>query len=132
MILKVTYKLTVSFLTFVLLANNINNVVIITDFVINQDFIAKTLCIQKEEQKGCNGKCQLRKELVENNIEANSDAPVPSTNRTRLDVFVISEINLNTNLLDIDYKSKRFSIDLRPFKPISKFYDIETPPPYLS
>ena len=58
-------KTTALFLAFVLLANNINTIVIITDFIINQDIIAKTLCIQKEEQKGCLGKCQLRKELNE-------------------------------------------------------------------
>ena len=44
---------------FILFAHNINTLVIIGDFLANQDIIAKTLCIQKEEQKGCNGKCQL-------------------------------------------------------------------------
>jgi hypothetical protein len=131
MILKVIYKATALFLTFVLLANNINNVVIVTDFVMNQDFIAKTLCIQKEEQKGCNGKCQLRKELVENNIDANSDTPAPNTNETRLDVFVISEISSDTDLSDIKFYSKHDNTDLRLFQPISKFYDIDTPPPNL-
>jgi hypothetical protein len=131
MILKVINKATAVFLTFVLLANNINNMVIVTDFVINQDFIAKTLCIQKEEQKGCNGKCQLRKELAENNLDANSDAPAPNTNETRLDVFVISEISLSTNFSDIKFYSKHDNTDLRLLQPISKFYDIDTPPPNL-
>ncbi|MCA0132945.1 hypothetical protein [Winogradskyella alexanderae] len=132
MILKVIHKITALFLTFVLLANSINNVVIVTDFVINQDFIAKTLCIQKEEQKGCNGKCQLRKELVQNNTDGNSDAPSQNSNRTRLDVFVISEINLNTDLSNINLQSQHFNSDLRLFQPISKFYDLDTPPPILS
>ena len=63
MIVQLINKTTALFLAFVLLANNINTIVIITDFIINQDIIARTLCIQKKEQKGCLGKCQLRKEL---------------------------------------------------------------------
>ncbi|WP_400075194.1 hypothetical protein [Winogradskyella sp. R77965] len=109
-----------------------NNVVIVTDFLINQDFIAKTLCIQKEAQKGCNGKCQLRKELVQNNTDGNSDTPAPKSNKTRLDVFVISEINLNTDLSNINFQSGHFNSDLRLFQPLSRFYDIDTPPPNLS
>ncbi|EDP71837.1 hypothetical protein FBALC1_12087 [Flavobacteriales bacterium ALC-1] len=131
MILKVINKTTALFLTFVLLANNINNLVIVTDFVINQDFIAKTLCIQKEEQKGCNGKCQLQKKLAENNTDANSDAPTPNTNKTRLDVFVISETALNSDFSGINFYSKHNNTDFRLFQPISKFYDIDTPPPNL-
>lgn len=132
MIIKIFYKITALFLTFVLLANNINNVVIVTDFVINQDFIAKTLCIQKEEQKGCMGKCQLKKELVKNNTNSNQDAPVPNTNKTRLDVFVISDKSLNIDFSDFNLQSNHFNTDLRRFQPLSKFYDIDTPPPNLS
>ncbi len=132
MIIKVIHKIAALFLTFILLANNMNNVVIVTDFLINQDFIAKTLCIQKEAQKGCNGKCQLRKELVQNNTDGNSDTPAPKSNKTRLDVFVISEINLNTDLSNINFQSGHFNSDLRLFQPLSRFYDIDTPPPNLS
>ncbi len=132
MILKVIYKATALFLTFVLLANNINNVLIVTDFAINQDFIAKTLCIQKEEQKGCMGKCQLKKELIKNNTDSNPDAPLPTNNRTRLDVFVIHA----TSNQNIDCFSQvsitKHHIDYRLKHPISKFYDIDTPPPNLS
>ncbi len=132
MILKVTYKLIALFLTFVLLANNINNVVIVTDFVINQDFISKTLCIQKEEQKGCNGKCQLKKELVQSNTDSNSDAPLPDSNRTRLDVFIVT-IKTNHTIEDFSIISiKQKNIDNRLKHPTSGFYTIDTPPPNLS
>ena len=34
------------------------------DFKINQDYIAKVLCVNKDEpQKGCNGKCHLSKQM---------------------------------------------------------------------
>ncbi|WP_294074191.1 hypothetical protein [Winogradskyella sp.] len=133
MIIKITYKLTALLLTFILLANNINNVIIVTDFVINQDFIAKTLCIQKEEQKGCNGKCQLKKELTESNSKQNSNNTIPEQNRIRLDLFVVNSItnsdNSSENLDKILKSQITFSIEQST---ISKFYDIDTPPPNLS
>lgn len=119
-------------LVFILLSNSTSNIVIITDFVINQDFIAKTLCIQKEAPKGCNGKCQLTKRLEENNPEDNNtDTPVPTNNRTRLDVFLVSndESNAGKGLYILSEKS---DIDIRSRCPITRFYDIETPPPNLS
>jgi hypothetical protein len=132
MTLKVTYKLTALFLTFVLLANNINNVVIVTDFLVNQDFIAKTLCIQKEEQKGCMGKCQLKKELVKNNTNTNQDAPAPTNDRTRLDVFIIYTnpthntedfLSITSSIHTSVYRQKQLS---------SGYYSILLPPPDLS
>ena len=132
MILKVIYKAIALFLTFVLLANNINNVVIVTDFVVNQDFIAKTLCIQKDNQKGCNGKCHLAKQLVQNNTDSNSDAPLPTTDRMRLDVFVICETINHT--IDNFSQLSRFQnhAHYRIKQPVSGFYSIHTPPPDLS
>ena len=132
MILKVIYKAIALFLTFVLLANNINNVVIVTDFVVNQDFIAKTLCIQKDDQKGCNGKCHLTKQLAQSNTDSSSDAPFPSTDRTRLDVFVIYETANHT--IDNFNQLSRFQNNshYRIKQPVSGFYSIHTPPPDLS
>lgn len=132
MILKVIYKAIALFLTFVLLANNINNVVIVTDFVVNQDLIAKTLCVQKDDQKGCNGKCHLAKQLVKSNTDSGSDAPLPSTDRTRLDVFVIYETANHT--IDNFNQLSRFQNNshYRIKQPVSGFYSIHTPPPDLS
>jgi hypothetical protein len=132
MILKVTYKLIALFLTFVLLANNINNVVIVTDFLVNQDFIAKTLCIQKEEQKGCMGKCQLKKELIKNNTNSNQDAPAPITDRTQLDVFFICDISTYTILDFLSITSIKYTSDYRQLQLSSGYYSILLPPPDLS
>ena len=59
-----TYKITALLLVTILLANNISTLAIVGDFIVNQDFIANTLCIQKEDQQGCNGKCHLKKQLA--------------------------------------------------------------------
>ena len=132
MILKVIYKFTALFLTFVLFANSINNIVIVTTFVINQDFIAETLCIQKENQKGCNGKCHLSNQLVQQNTDSNSTIPLPTEDNTRLDVFVLNRI-INNNLEDSSSISiPQNIIFYKPKQPVSGFYSIEIPPPNLS
>ena len=51
MISAIANKITAFVLVFILFAHNINTLAIVGDFVINQDFIAKTLCIQKDNQK---------------------------------------------------------------------------------
>ncbi|WP_179351187.1 hypothetical protein [Winogradskyella vidalii] len=119
-------------MAFVVLTNSINNVVIITDFVINQDFIAKTLCIQKDDQKGCNGKCQLTKELVQNNTDSNSDTPKHLTDPSRLDVFILTATIKQTVNNFSNVSNLKNTFDFRLKQPISGFYDIETPPPNLS
>lgn len=108
--------------------HNVTNIVTISTFLINQDFIAKTLCIQKDNQQGCNGKCHLRQELAKNNSESNQELPAESSKRLALDVFQVTQINT------LEY------INLQDFteKPITGFYpailpnlyfDIDTPPP---
>ncbi|QCE40786.1 hypothetical protein [Psychroserpens sp. NJDZ02] len=131
MISAITAKTTTFVLVFILLANNINTMVIVADFVINQDQIAKTLCVQKEDQKGCNGKCQLRKELTENNPESNPDTPIQETKRISLDVYCPASIfTLETEPIEpIVLKQSIHFSDLK----VSKMYlDIDTPPPNFS
>ncbi len=132
MLSTITRKITIFILVLILFAHNINTLVIIGDFIVNQDFIAKTLCIQKEEQKGCNGKCQLRKELSESNPDSNNpDNPLQESKRISLDAFCLSTISkvenafvsLNTLKLKTTFKTPK----------INKMYlDIDTPPPNFS
>jgi hypothetical protein len=114
-----------------LLFNNIKTVVIVADLVINQDIIAKTLCIQKDEQKGCNGKCQLRKELKESNSNTPNN-PLQKTERTQLDVFVFFSEKHSTEEQIIINNDRSSQVNFYSKSTISKYYDIDTPPPILS
>ncbi len=128
MISAIAHKITAFFLVFILFAQNINTLVIIGDFMVNQALIAKTLCIQKEKQQGCNGKCQLRKELKENNSDSNSELPFQKTERLSLDVFCMSDINV----IDIPFINlvKTQVNTIYSNQRISKLYlEIDTPPP---
>ena len=131
MIAAFAHKITAFTLVFILFAHNINTLVIIGDFVVNQDFIAKTLCIQKENQQGCNGKCQLRKDLKENTSESNSENPIQESKRVALDIFCLSDINTIEAEFILAFLSKEKSIIKTPR--IHKMYlEIDTPPPNFS
>jgi hypothetical protein len=131
MILVITRKITAFVLVFILFAHNINTLVIIGDFMVNQAIIAKNLCVQKENQQGCNGKCQLRKQLKENNPESNPNNPIQESRRLTLDVFYLVNINLIEPQQDDILLSKENIITQS--QKINKMYlEIDTPPPNFS
>jgi hypothetical protein len=128
MISAIANKITAFVLVFILFAHNINTLAIVGDFVINQDFIAKTLCIQKDDQQGCNGKCQLMKELKENAPESNTTIPVQETKRFSLDAFCLYKINSSESL---NFVSKEYKIGFNSYSQnlLQTYFDIDTPPP---
>ncbi|TBN02409.1 hypothetical protein EYD45_11915 [Hyunsoonleella flava] len=122
------HKTTAYFLILSLLTNSINTLAIIGDFVINQDFIAKTLCIQKEDQQGCNGKCHLKKQLAENTTDTNGELPLPENKRTGLDVFCLFSFKISQPTLKSYFSPQVNTIyKLSSFKTTS--FEVETPPP---
>ncbi|WP_034042788.1 hypothetical protein [Wocania ichthyoenteri] len=132
MLKVITRNITAFILVFILFAHNINTLVIVGDFIVNQDFIAKTLCIQKEEQKGCNGKCQLRKELSENNGDSNnSDNPLQESKRIALDMFCLLTINTVKSVFVSSSTFKQNTTFKTP-KINNMYLDIDTPPPNFS
>lgn len=125
------YKITSLLLITILLANNISTLAIVGDFVINQDFIAKTLCIQKENQKGCNGKCHLKKQLAENNTSSSSEFPAQENKRTTLDTFyLVSNETINSRSNDIILS--QIIIPYNSSRIIKTAFKVETPPPIFS
>lgn len=123
--------ITTFFLAFVLCTYNINNVIIVINFVLNQETIAKTLCVQKEDQQGCNGKCQLEKQLNKN-ISPKNNAPAQQNSKlTLVEYNYIQPTNilyLSKPILSIRKKK----INKKAYNLQSIFIAIETPPPNLS
>lgn len=111
--------------------HNVSNIVTIADFMINQDFIAKTLCIQKENQQGCNGKCHLRKELSKNNSETNTDFPLESNKRLSLDVFQVATVNQITSIFKATTRRQTLKF-YRNTCASNLYFDVDTPPPNIS
>ena len=131
MISAIAHKITAFVLVFILFAHNINTLVIVGDFLVNQDFIAKTLCIQKDDQQGCNGKCHLSKQLSEGSTESNSQNPLQESKRIALDVFCVSSINTIDSKF-IEYKLPQIILTHKSPKIVKTYLDIDTPPPIFS
>lgn len=131
MIATLAHKITAYILVIILFAQNINTLVIMGDFLANQAIIAKNLCIQKDNQQGCNGKCQLTKQIVESTPDSNTDLPAQETRRMALDAFCLFKIEFEggqTHILTITQPT------LFGYTPaiILRYQDIDTPPPNFS
>ena len=58
---------------------------VVLDFYLNQDYIAKNLCINRDKPKmHCNGKCHLKKKLRE---EDKKEQESPERNTDRYEIF---------------------------------------------
>jgi len=121
------HKLFAYILTIILLAYNIKTVSIIVDFKINQDAIAKTLCVQKEDQKGCFGKCQLVKALKKD-IQTQDEAPLQNNKNITLNINFLQPVNeINFNF---SYKKKsNCNYNSLAQNNIVKHYKVRIPPP---
>lgn len=128
MISSVVHKITAYLLVFILFSHNINTLLIISEFVVNQAAIAKNFCIQKDNQQGCNGKCHLSQQLKQSTPESNSDLPIQETRRMSLDAFCLFDVDASdTQQVDIAYltdNSYGFRQQLH-----TRYLDIDTPPP---
>ncbi|NOT93331.1 hypothetical protein [Ferruginibacter sp.] len=100
-------------------------------YKINQDKIAKTLCVKKEiENNTCQGKCHLKKQLEKADEEEQKQAPTNTKekvealycqNQTPFDLLKVTVFyeNQTLNNYDFDFYSTSFITDIfRPPKTI--------------
>lgn len=104
---------------------------ILVDFKINQDFISKVLCINKEKpEMACNGKCYLMKQLKE--VENQEEKQVPKTSNERLElVYFYSKNSFNFKYIINSYKSKSNSFYENDFYTSSFIPSIFHPPKHF-
>ena len=131
MIADLAHKITAFILVLILFAHNINTMVIIGDFMLNQAIIAKNFCIQKDNQQGCNGKCQLTKQIVESGPDSNSDLPAQETRRMSLDSFCLNFIQETEIPIEFSLVTKNMPFGYTPAL-LLQYQDIDTPPPNFS
>lgn len=116
-------------LSAILLLPAFGNLIIYANFKINQDEIAKTICIQKKvANNNCNGRCELRKTLKQfddnekkmNNILKEKSELVYIQYSSTLQIEVVSIL-----------KSNEKQFPSLPTKPISVAVTNFRPPAYL-
>jgi hypothetical protein len=80
-------------LALLVFAASVKDFVIWAGFKINQDFIAKTLCINRDNlEKQCNGKCYLNKKITESKEKDPAKMPVPQPDERKQVVFFCETI----------------------------------------
>jgi hypothetical protein len=81
--------LTLSFLTF-----QFSEILIFLSFKINQETIAKTLCIEKDvENSTCKGCCQLKKKLADQHEQKEKLPPVENS-KNNIDLLASERVEL--------------------------------------
>lgn len=112
---------------FLLIFSNLSRIWILIDFKVNQDFIAKVLCINKNKPElQCNGKCHLanqikqqeKKENTGTTAEANTKLEILFFNHFTTDIPLSQDIALQTKLhspyLNVFHSSDYLDQLLRP------------------
>jgi hypothetical protein len=115
-------------LVLALFASMVCNTVLLVDFVINQEVIAKTLCVQRTNQLGCNGKCYLSKMLAEASDEPDG---IPGPRFLELEI-VFLQLNENNTGVSTDVPTPFERITPTGYQDLllsRGFYEIDTPPP---
>ncbi|WP_043706555.1 hypothetical protein [Tenacibaculum ovolyticum] len=125
---RLTYKISAFILAMVLVSYTIYQISVVAYYISYQDYIIKELCVQKENQQGCNGKCYLMKKLTNEASDNNANTP-PKNDKKLIENFVFllaknTLVNFKC-VSDLDIKKITYQ---QVFKD-SLFIEKETPPP---
>lgn len=97
-------------------------------YIAYQDYIIKEICVQKDDQQGCNGKCYLMKKLTNKISENNNTTPPQNDKEFRGNfIFFLSKTTTLNFKYASDFSNSKSEYQLH-FKD-SLFLEKETPPP---
>ena len=97
-------------------------------FIAYQDYIVKELCVQKDNQQGCNGKCYLMKKLTNKVSDNNITTPLQNEKEFRGNFIYFFSKNLPFKLNYL-YVLKLEKIEYYIQLKSSFYLEKETPPP---
>lgn len=81
-----------SILILLVMVQSFTSWIIVAEYTINKEYIAKNLCINKERPKlHCKGKCQLMKKLVEE--ENQNSSSNTQTGKIKMDVLFVQKLD---------------------------------------
>lgn len=90
----------------VFLLQTFSKTIILTDYQINKEYIAKVFCVNKSKPKmHCNGKCHLKNELNKAEKKEHSSTN-PENEKYEFQLFSESNFNMGIcNFIDLDLNS---------------------------
>ncbi len=97
------------FLLVIIVCSTFNNNIIMLSFYCNQNYIAKTLCINRDKpQLHCNGKCQLQKKIIQ---QESKDKQLPDKrNENHIQVLFSKSFFAQLNISSGSIIKKQFHI----------------------
>lgn len=116
------------FLAFAIFLQPFSKVFIYVSFKINQDTIAKTICVKKEiKNNTCQGKCHLKKELK--NADQKEQKQTQNTQKEKFEILYVNSIR-NFSFVEKFgiYRSKLNDCSLDNLYRFSFLYSIFQPP----
>ncbi|NVK52002.1 MAG: hypothetical protein HWD85_03630 [Flavobacteriaceae bacterium] len=128
---KIKYSFISYFLALIILSASFYQAYVSVYFIAYQDYIIKELCVQKDNQQGCEGKCYLMKKL--NNVITENNTTIPSQNENEFRGNFIFFLSKNSSLnfkMNSDFISNIYQYSFRIKQ--SLYIDKETPPPKFS
>lgn len=85
---------------------------IVVDYVMNKEYIAKTLCENKAKpMMHCNGKCHLKKQLEK---QEKKEKPVSNAAKEKCELHYFSDIKIEIYLAPLFFVSKDFHTTYKP------------------
>jgi hypothetical protein len=121
MILKKGFTLA---LAIIILLVSMSNMLVYISFKVNQSYIAKNLCIEKEnENNSCCGSCVLEKKIDELNTTDNNQQK-PKYSQHKID-FWFEKGTLNIYYF---FQHQKLNSKIIPFESMENYYPIDKPP----
>jgi hypothetical protein len=116
-------------LSSLLLLPSFGNIIIYANFKINQDEIAKTICIQRKVANNtCNGQCELRKTLKKYD---ENERKTDNVLKEKVELIYIKPVFENELVMSFDKNSSKLSVFHTSEKPISISKLTFRPPTYF-
>ncbi len=127
--LNYTYRLLSFLLAITVINSSLYQAYVSMYFFAYQDYIIKELCVQKDNQQGCNGKCYLMKQLDPVVLKKDTPASQPESEKEFRGSFILyftkSDLLSFENAFFVKKENYNFFIK----KPLSISFEKETPPP---
>lgn len=125
---RIQYQFLSAFLALIILCSSFYQAYVSVYFIAYQDYIVKELCVQKDNQQGCNGKCYLMKNLNNEVTENNTTIPVNNENEFRGNFIFYYTKNSSPLFNYLKHNNSNNTVYFNPLKQ-TVFIDKETPPP---
>ncbi len=119
--------LSVSILLLALLAQSFSRFLVVLQYNLNREYIAKNLCENRNKPKCCcHGKCFLKKQLAKNDKEEN--APNSNSKKDGTEVLFFAQERKYPNIHFIAYTGNKYFIYDSCFTPHAHYDALFRPP----